>query len=289
MASFVAALHRFTKTRPVFILGFTLLLLLLSFGGMSRLRINSYLYEELSADDPFSETLNFFENHFSGIRTFDLYLQVTDTSHTLLDLEVLEQVELLEAYLTSEYGLHDVYSIGTQVKRANRYFRKGDPEAFVLPTDTNLLKSIRRELLENKETFGLKAIISEEGQEGRITGKMEDFGSAEIRRRNQALTDFISQKIDPALLGTKLTGHTLLLDKSNRLITYKLLYGLLFAIGVVSILMGLLYRSVKIVLLAIIPNILPLLMILGIIGWADMGLKMSTAIIFTNRIRYCGG
>jgi hydrophobe/amphiphile efflux-3 (HAE3) family protein len=281
MNSFVTALHRFTKTRPVFILGLTALLFLLSFFGMSKLRINSYLYEELSADDPFSETLNFFENHFSGIRTFDLYLQIADTSKTLLDMEVLEQIELLEAYLLEEYGLHDVYSIGTQVKRANRYFRKGDPEAFVLPTDANLLKSIRRELLANSETFGLKAIMSEDRKEGRITGKMEDLGSAEIRRRNQAFTDFISENMDPALLSARLTGHTLLLDKSNQLITYKLLYGLLFAIGVVSLLMGWLFRSGKIVILAIIPNILPLLMVLGIIGWADMGLKMSTAIIFT--------
>jgi predicted RND superfamily exporter protein len=281
MSHFVAALHRFTKKRPHYILLFTALLLLLSFWGMTKLRINSYLYEELSADDPFSETLNFFENHFSGIRTFDLYLQVPDTSKTLLDLEVLGQIELIESYLLEEYGLHDVYSIGTQVKRANRYFRKGAPEAFVLPTDVNLLKSINRELLENKETFGLKAIMTESGKEGRITGKMEDFGSAEIRRRNQALTDFISKNIDPDLLTTQLTGHTLLLDKSNRLITYKLLYGLLFAIVVVSLLMGWLFRSVRMVLLAIIPNMLPLLMILGIIGWADMGLKMSTAIIFT--------
>ena len=279
--SMVTALYRFTKKRPGFVLLFTAFLLLLSFWGMSKLRINSYLYEELSADDPFSETLNFFENHFSGIRTFNLYLQVADTSKTLLDLEILEQVGQLETYLLEEYGLHDVYSIGTHVKRANRYFRRGDPAAFVLPTDTSLLKSIRRDLLKNKKTFGLQAIMSEDGKEGRITGKMEDYGSAEIRQRNQAFTNFIAENIDPALLKTRLTGHTLLLDKSNRLITFKLLYGLLFAITVVSLVMGLLYRSFRIVVLALIPNVLPLLMILGIIGWADMGLKMSTAIIFT--------
>lgn len=281
MTSFLSALHRFTKTRPAGILFVTVLILVLSFLGMSKLRINSYLYEELSADDPFSEALNFFEHHFSGIRTFDLFLQLTDRSKTLLDPEILEQVELLETYLVETYGLLDVYSIGTHVKRANRYFRKGAPEAFVLPTDTNLLKSINRELLKNKEAFGLKAVMTEDGKEGRITGKMEDYGSLEIRKRNRELNQFISQNIDPALLQAKLTGHTLLLDKSNQIITYKLLYGLLFAITLVSLLMGLLFQSLKIVILAIIPNILPLLMILGIIGWADMGIKMSTAIIFT--------
>ena len=92
---------------------------------------------------------------------------------------------------------------------------------------------------------------------------------------------FIDQNIDTDLIKVKLTGSTLLLDKSNEIITCHLLYGLLFAIFIVSVIMGLLYRSVKVTLLALVPNLLPLVMILGIIGWTDMGLKMSTAIIFT--------
>ncbi len=279
--SFLHALHRFTQKKPNIILFFTSILLLLSFLGMSRLKIDSYLYDELSAKDPFSEALNFFENHFSGIRTFDLYLEVVDESKNLLDKDILEQVDRLENYLLEEYGLLDVYSIGTQVKRANRFFRRGDPASFVLPTDTSLLKTIRRELLQNQETLGLKAIMSENKREGRITGKLKDYGSSIMRSKNRQLLAFIANNIDPSLLKTKLTGHAQLLDKSNFLITYKLLYGLMFAIAVVCLLMGLLYRSFKIVVLALIPNILPLLMILGIIGWAEMGLKMSTSIIFT--------
>jgi len=93
--------------------------------------------------------------------------------------------------------------------------------------------------------------------------------------------NFITSELDATLIKTKLTGSTLLLDKSNKIITYKLLYGLLFAAVVVSILMSLLYRSLKIALIALLPNLLPLIMILGIIGWADMGLKMSTIIVFT--------
>ena len=273
--------YQFIQDRPRFILLSTLVILLLSFWGMSKLKINSYLYEELSAKDTFSETLNFFENHFTGIRTFDLHLQVADTTKSILDRPLLEQIEQLETYLLEVYGLNEIYTIGTQVKRANRVAQEGSPDHFVLPSDENLLKSITDYLLDNYEDLGLKSILTIDQKETKITGKIEDFGSSEIRKRNRALNNFIANELDPSLIKTKLTGSTLLLDKSNKIITYKLLYGLLFAVLVVSILMGSLFRSVKITLIAIIPNILPLLMILGIIGWAEIGLKMSTAIIFT--------
>ena len=277
----IPAAYRFTRRKPGTILFITGFILVLSMFGMSKLKVDSYLYEELSAKDAFSETLYFFEDHLTGIRTFELHLKVADSTLTMLDPEILQQIEILESYLSNEYGLREVYSIGTQVKRSNRVINGGDPEAFVLPGDVRMLNSITAKLLSNKEDLGLQSILSVDTTEGRIVGKIEDLGSAEIRRRNQELTRFIAQNIDSDLLNVQLTGSTLLLDKSNRIITDKLLYGLLFAIVVVSLLMGLLFRSMKITLVAIVPNLLPLLMILGLIGWTGLGLKMSTAIIFT--------
>lgn len=273
--------YQFIHKRPKTILILTGIILLISFTGMSKLKINSFLYEELSAKDTFSETLHFFEDHFFGIRTFDLHLEVADSTKTVLDFDVLQQIEQLEIYLFKEYGLNDVYTINTQIKRANRVTQKGKPEAFLLPKDSTQLIYLTHKVLANKEELGLKSILTPDIKETKITGKMEDLGSAEIRDRNHQLTNFITSELDTSIIKTQLTGSTLLLDKSNKIITYKLLYGLLFAVIIVSILMGLLYRSAKITLIAIIPNLLPLLMILGVIGWTEMGLKMSTVIIFT--------
>lgn len=281
LMKFIPKVHFFIIKEQKIILLFTGLILLLSFMGMSKLKIDSYLYEELSSKDAFSETLHFFENHFSGIRTFDLHLEVADSTNSILDLKVLQQIEQLEFYLLQEYGLNDVYTINTQVKRANRLMKSGKPAAFVLPEKEQYLKYLTDKIIENKDKDGLKSILTEDKKQSRITGKIQDLGSAEIRKRNQQLMMFISKNIDDSLLKTRLTGSTLLLDKSNEIITYKILYGLLFAVMMVSTLMGIMYRSIKITLIAIIPNVLPLLMILGVIGWAGLGLKMSTVIIFT--------
>ena len=79
----------------------------------------------------------------------------------------------------------------------------------------------------------------------------------------------------------RITGKSLLLDKSNEVITYNLGYGLFTALIVVAIMMGILFKSVRMALIALVPNVLPLFLVAGIMGLFGVGLKMSTAVIFT--------
>lgn len=278
---FLAGTYNFVQQKPKLVMGSTLLLILFSLAGMSKLKMDAYLYEELSAKDEFSKTLQFFEEHFSGIRTFTLHLSVKDDSASILDFEILQQIDQLEGYLLNTYGLRGVYTISTQIKRANRLHQKGDPVAFRLPNDAELANYLGQQVLNNKSELGLQSILTKNKKETRITGKMPDLGSAIVREKNQHLKNYIASELSPDILDIQLTGSNFLLDKSNKIITYKLLYGLLFAVVVVSLLMGWMYRSIRITLLAILPNLLPLLLILGVMGWANMGLKMSTVIVFT--------
>ncbi len=277
----IAGVYQFLTKHPRLVLGITAGLLVLSLAGMSKLQINAYLYEELSAKDDFSKTLQFFETRFSGIRTFSMHLEVVDSSASIMDLEILQQIDQLENYLLEDYGLRDVYTISTQVKRFNRLHQQGRPPAFALPNDPDFLQYLTGKVLENGEELSLHSILTADEKETQITGKMEDLGSAVIKERNRKLTAFVENSLAPGLLNIRLTGNTLLLDKSNQIITYKLLYSLIFAVTAVSLLMGWMYRSIRISLLAILPNILPLLFMLGLIGWTGMGLKMSTVIVFT--------
>lgn len=257
------------------------IILALSLAGSSRARIDAYLYEELSASDDFSQTLRFFEEHFTGIRNFELYLKTGDSAKTLLDSGALKEIDRLERYLSEVYELRESYSIVTAVKRLHRAKRDGDPAQFVIPGHKREIEDLGRLLDQYYDALGLIPILTRDYREGRVLGKLQDVGSAEIRRRNRRLRQFIETEIDPALLGVRLTGSSLLLDRSNEVITWHLLYGLLFAIFVVSLIIGGLFRSPRVMAMALLPNLLPLLMILGIIGWAGLGLKMSTAIIFT--------
>lgn len=270
-------IYRFFK--PILIV--SLVVVGISLYGMTRVKVNAKLYEDISSGDEFSQTLRFFEHNFGGIRTVELYLGLGDTSKTFLDKKVLAQVKKVHDFLDQNYQLADLTDISTILKRAHRGMNGGKPEFFTLPYDRDQAAFIDLMLYNEYENLQIQSIITPNLKESRITGKTQDLGSYEIALRNEALYQFINDSVDQSILQPRLTGVTHLLDKSNELISQKLLLGLIVAILAVSLMMGFLYKSWRMTLIAVVPNLLPLLMMVGIIGWLDIGMKMSTAIIFT--------
>ena len=78
-----------------------------------------------------------------------------------------------------------------------------------------------------------------------------------------------------------MTGSAYLLDKNIRYLSNSLIYGLLVSIGIVSLIMGLVFRSVRMVIISIVPNTIPLVFIAAVMGYMGIEVKTSTSIIFT--------
>ncbi|MEM7035657.1 MAG: MMPL family transporter, partial [Bacteroidota bacterium] len=77
------------------------------------------------------------------------------------------------------------------------------------------------------------------------------------------------------------TGTTKIFVKSNEFLIRNLLQSLIIAFGVIALLMAVLFGSLKMVITALIPNLLPLLLTAGIMGFYGIALKPSTALIFS--------
>ena len=116
---------------------------------------------------------------------------------------------------------------------------------------------------------------------GRMSSTLGDIGKYKMDEKNVRLIEFLDKNINKSLLKIHLTGTGYLLDKNMSTLATNLTKGLLIAIGLVSLLMGFLYKSAKMVLIAIVPNVLPLLMLGAVLGYLGIDLKVSTAIIFT--------
>ena len=258
----------------------TVVLLSIAGIGIMRLKVDSKLYEELSAGDNYSSSLHFFDQHFAGIRPVEIYLEVLGDGD-IFEIETLSRIDSLDKYLMEEYGVNGLYSVNTQIKRFNRSLKGGRPHHFTLPTSSNKLELITQMLKNQYKDLQLNTILSQDYKTTMISAKISDLGSFEIRQRNKKLEAFLSETFPPEQYRTRITGKSLLLDRSNEVITYNLGYGLLTALLVVAIIMGILFKSVRMSLIALVPNVLPLFLIAGIMGLFDVGLKMSTAVIFT--------
>lgn len=249
-----------------------------SFYGINKLKVNNFLLDDLRESDKHMMDFRFFENEFSGVRPFEIALK---SEKGLLDYNVQQEILKLELYLNNEFYASNIISPLFFTKLLNQATHGGRAEGFVFPKDEidylKQLKQLKR--FENNELF--KNYISENKTEGRISAKIKDEGRLVVKEKIEALERFVFAKIDSKLLKVKPTGTAMLIDKNAEHLAENMLQGLLIAFVVISLIVSVLFKSGKMVLISLIPNVLPLVMIAGFMGFVGIDLKASTIIIFT--------
>ena len=270
----------FVFRKPAVILSVSTLVTLVSLVGISMIKVDTTLLEDLGDEDPIILDFKYFEDKFSGVRPFEMHLMAAP-GYTLYDLEVLQEIDKLENYLYDTYGLNFITSPATIIKTINRAQSGGLNDYYTLPQSEQQLQSIKRRLQAFKNRSELRSMVTTDALEGRLSGKMSDIGSAQATVLNDSLRIFIALNINPKYLQTKLTGSALMLDKNNEYVTMNMMQGLLIAFAVIAVIVGLIFRSWRMVLISLVPNIIPLLIIGGIIGFMKINLTVSVSIVFT--------
>lgn len=258
-----------------------IVILAISLYGMSYIRVNNFLLEDLREGDELRQEFEFFADKFAGARPFEMSVRVLDTSKSTLHPQVLRELDKIGTYLEEQYGVGNIISPATLIKSAHRTWMGGSEEYFRLPEDSllsgTLVKTLKRKPL--SETFRL--FVDEDEKLLRITGKVADEGSEVFIEKNKSFYRWASEQLQPGLLELKITGTAHLIDNNNKELSLNLLSGLGIAFIVIALIAGLMFRSFKMIVIALIPNILPLLMIGGLIGYMGVDIKVSTSIIFT--------
>lgn len=260
---------------------FALAVIGFSLYGISKIEINTFLLEDIQEDDPLKQDFNFFDENFGGSKPFEMALIVKDSSKTVFSPEVLKISNKVQAYLENTYETGNLISPVTAAKAFNKALNGANPAYFHLPDNArswNQFQQLISRMLRSKERL---PIVSEDGMLGRFSGRTADWGSKVSEQKNEALARFLAENVDPELVEFRLTGTALLLEKNANSLIKNMLEGLGIAFGIVALIAALLFRSVRMILVTLIPNILPLLIIAGIMGYFGIYLKLSTSIIFT--------
>lgn len=277
-------MHRlflFTIKQRKPILGVSGLLVILAVIGLTRLEVDNYLLNDLGPNDPHRKDFEFFEQNYAGVRPFEMALILKDSNQTLFDYEVVQELDKLESYLKQKFEIGFVVSPLTYIKTANRAVNTGNPEAYAIPENPAAHKKITRVLDQMKKRKEFNSFVDTTQTLGRINAKVEDYGGKKMLRLTNEMKAELPQIINTDLIEVRMTGMGLLLDKNNKNLAEDMLLGLLIAFTVVGIIMGILYKSPKIVIATLIPNIMPLIFIAAIMYLGNIDLNVSTAIIFT--------
>ena len=251
-----------------------------SIGGAMLVESNYYLLEDLKEESRLRQDYDYFDKEFLGLRPFELSVQLKDTSRSVLDYDVLLELNKLDSFLVADYGLKQAASVVQILKIVNRTEHAGQVAYYKFPKRKESKKFIKQ--LKRFDKKGqLNLFVDSTEQYARFSSTIGDLGMYAIDDKNERLSEFFASEIDTNLIKYELTGTGHLLDRNMSNLSRSLTRGLLLAVLIVSLIMGFLYRSIKMVLIALVPNVLPLIMLAAILGYIGIQLKVSTAIIFT--------
>lgn len=90
----------------------------------------------------------------------------------------------------------------------------------------------------------------------------------------------LRKAIDDEYYDLVFTGTSVVVSAGTKYLFISLMQSLVFAVLSISALMAVLFRSIRIIIISMIPNIIPLLFTAGIMGWCSIPLKPSTLLVF---------
>ncbi|MBC7382405.1 MAG: MMPL family transporter [Bacteroidia bacterium] len=258
----------------------TLLLLCLSVYGSTLVKNLGYVVDDLPEDDKVYMDLKFFEKHLKGTLPFEIRID-TKRKDGVKDYITLQKINKLEKELHKYPEFSKPMSVVDVLKFANQSMNDGDQRHYIIPSVVDISEIVSYLPKQESNNGLLKSMVDSSFRIARVSVQMADIGSQKMK----VLTQSVQYKIDSIFpkdkYDVKVTGTSAIFLKGNDYLITNLIQSMLSALVIISIMMAFLFFSWRMVLISLIPNLIPLIMTFGIMGFFGIRLKPSTIIIFS--------
>ncbi len=258
----------------------SVLIIVIGVFGATQIKVDNYLLADLNEDHPLQKDQRFFSGKFGGPRTFECMVEVRDSAQTVFSPEILEELAQVETYLKENYKISNLIGPASMIASANKSYHFGGETYDRIPDSTALIQPLVRRLEQYSERYELQRFITEDHRQARIRGQIPDWGSYVLNAKNEDFYRFLTSDLPGRKLHYRITGTPHLMDLNAGFLASNVLTGLLIALVIIAMIFAWLFRSVKVVLITLVPNLLPLLFVAGLMGFSGIDLKISTSIIF---------
>lgn len=266
----------------------TAVVLVFAFAGILRLKSVAHIVEDLPKSDQLSTDLKFFEQNFKGVMPLEITVNTGKKYGVTRNLNNLVKIDSLSQYLASRPDVGKPLTITEGLKFAKQAFFEGDSTFYIMPGENDLI-ALRPYLSGTPDTASKKTAFSKlttsfmdaDKQEVRISVNMKDVGTEELPRILDTIQKKTNQLFDTAHYKTQLTGTSVTFLEGSKYIINGLKESIFWAFLLIALCMLYLFRSLRILLCSLIPNLIPLVITAGIMGWAGVALKPSTVLVFS--------
>jgi predicted RND superfamily exporter protein len=310
-------LERWSLNHRKFIYAMTAAILIVSVIGISRLESNGYIVDDLPKTDKIYTDLKFFERNFKGVMPLEIVIDTKKKRGVTRSLSTLLKIDSLSQFLAAMPEIGRPLNITEGLKFAKQAFYEGDTANYSVPGEFDMIPlkpylDFKPDSGNKENSFSklLSSFIDSNKQEARISVSMRDVGSYRlpkildtIQHEAELLFNYDSVIYSQQLDSLKKTGNNLnkVIDSSrlkqnasiqltgasvtfltgSNFIINGLKESIMWAFIFIAVCMMYLFRSFRILICSLIPNVIPLVITAGVMGWLGVRIKPSTVLIFS--------
>ena len=258
----------------------SLILLIGSIIGIYQIRISGSILEDMPQKKEFFKDILFFDKEFNGVVPLEILIN-TQRKNGVVKLSTLKRMDELGQSIDAIPELSKSISVVNAIKYAKQAYYNGNPNYYKLPTaqENNFVFSYFDSSEQGDEL--MRNYVDSTGQYARMTTFMKDIRTERMEEIKFELEKEIKKIFPENRYDIQLTGKSLIFLKGTKYLIKNLILSLSLAISLIALFMAYMFRSFKMILISLIPNLLPLLVTAGMMGFLGIPIKPSTILVFS--------
>ncbi len=270
------------------IYGVTVLLLIIAAIGITRLKSQGFIVDDLPKNDKIYTDLKWFEQNFDGIMPLEILIDAKKKNGLVKSLTPIEKIDEFSHYIADRPETARPLSFVEGLKFAKQAYYDQDSVNYTTPTEFDMPlmgKYLKQDKKNSSKQGGLNKMMSSfidsNKQVARISVNMKDIGSAKLPALLKDFDSVAHATFDTASYKITFTGTSVTFLEGISFIINGLKDSIFLAFILIALCMLYLFRSARILLCSLIPNLVPLVITAGVMGWIGITLKPSTVLIFS--------
>jgi len=283
-------IERWTFQHTKWVFAITSILVVVSIMGLMRIKKEAFIVDDLPKKDTLYTDLKWFEKEAGGVMPLEIIIDTKKKNGLVRSIKPLEAIDELHQYLAEQPELGKPLGLLEGIKFAKQAFYDGDSNAYTVPTGTEMAfmaPYLKTDAQKTSTTTGtsptqlLSKFIDSAKRETRVSVNMKDIGSAQLPLFLQRLDSATKAIFDTSKYKVEITGSSVTFLEGSNFIVRGLGESVFWAFLLIAICMIFLFRSFPILMCSLVPNIVPLLITAGLMGWLGISLKPSTVLVFS--------
>lgn len=266
----------------------TSIVLALSIAGIFQLKSEGFIVDDLPKTDRIYTDLKFFERNFKGVMPLEIVVDTKRKNGLRSNpLKTFAKIDSLSAFIASHDEMTRPLSIVEGMKFARQAYYDGDSSNYGLPNSFDIaflaqyLGSRGGDTTQNNFTKLVRSFMDTSRERARVSSSMADVGSKRLHFLLNEIDSASSKIFDSSAYKVTLTGSSVTFLEGTSFIINGLKESIMWAFLLIALCMLYLFRSLRILLCSLVPNIIPLIITAGVMGWVGVRIKPSTVLVFS--------